>query len=78
MILTLYIRSQCHLCEEMLTELRVCRNKWAFDLDIVEIDGDGELERRFGHKVPVLVNGKDELCHYFLDHDMLHQYFYSS
>ena len=51
MHLTLYQRDDCHLCDlalEVLAQARVP------DFDSVFIDGDAQLEARYGERVPVL------------------------
>jgi len=71
---TLYSRSWCHLCEDMLAALRnfMAREGLPFSVDVVDIDAspDPGLLARFDELVPVLF-GEDpdapELCHYFLD-----------
>jgi len=66
--LTLYGRRYCHLCEDMERALARLRHELGFTLEIVDVDLDPELERRYGEHVPILV-GPDgrEICHYFLD-----------
>jgi alkyl hydroperoxide reductase subunit AhpF len=57
--LTLYSRADCELCREM--EQIVEREMSTFDarLERLMIDGNPELEGRFGQEVPVLfVNGR--------------------
>ncbi|HQU15960.1 MAG: thioredoxin family protein [Chromatiales bacterium 21-64-14] len=71
MRLTVYGRSHCHLCEEMLSALRPFQERYGFALEVVDIDGEPQLEARYGAKVPVLVTADRELCHYFLDETML-------
>jgi thioredoxin reductase (NADPH) len=39
----------------------------------VPIDNNKELEQAYGTKVPVLVCGDEEVCHYFLDMQALKQ-----
>jgi hypothetical protein len=51
MRLTLYQRDDCHLCDEALAVLAQARVP---DFDSVFIDGDIELEARYGERVPVL------------------------
>ena len=51
MRLTLYQRDDCHLCDLALDVLAQAR---APDFDSVFIDGDVELEARYGERVPVL------------------------
>jgi len=51
MPLTLYQRDDCHLCDLALEVLAQAR---APDFDSVFIDDDGELEARYGERVPVL------------------------
>ena len=78
---TLYSRSWCHLCEDMLAALRtfMARQGRAFSVDVIDIDGnpDPALLERFDELVPVLY-GDDlagpELCHYFLDEAALRRH----
>ena len=65
--LTIYIRTGCHLCEDMLQELQQRQASMNFMLDVIDIDGQPDLEPQYGTKVPVLVSGNQEICHYFLD-----------
>lgn len=65
--LTLYTRTGCHLCEDMEQVLRELATEYEFVIDTVTIEHDPELEHRYGAKVPVLVRGDAEICHYFLD-----------
>jgi hypothetical protein len=54
---TLYIRTGCHLCEHaedlVAVYLPGCR--------LVDVDGDGRLQRAYGLRVPVLVRGDEVL-----------------
>jgi glutaredoxin len=56
---TLYSRPGCHLCEEARAVVaRVCSELGESYAEVM-IDGDPDLERRFGHEVPVtFVDGK--------------------
>lgn len=65
--LTLYSRSWCHLCDDMLAGLQSLQARQPFALDIVDVDSRPALERRFGEFVPVLMHGEHELCHYHLN-----------
>lgn len=67
MTLTVYSRSYCHLCDEMIAGLRELQAGSAFGLVVVDVDGDERLEARYGERVPVLACGDAEICHYFLD-----------
>jgi len=49
--LTLYQRDDCHLCDLALDVLAQARVP---DFDSVFIDGDADLEARYGERVPVL------------------------
>ena len=73
--LTVYVRDGCHLCEDMLTDLRQYQAEMGFELETVEIDDQVELESRYGTLVPVLVCEGQEICHYFLDEVALKQCF---
>lgn len=65
--LTLYSRSYCHLCDEMLAALGTLRREFGFAVDVVDVDADASLEQRLGALVPVLMHAGTELCHYHLD-----------
>lgn len=64
---TVYARSDCHLCEDMLSALAPLQARHRFTVNVIDIAGCPELEARYGEKVPVLVQGEREVCHYFLD-----------
>ncbi|MEJ2142495.1 MAG: glutaredoxin family protein [Gammaproteobacteria bacterium] len=73
--LILYGRHECHLCQDMLTDLEVLRKELDFELDFIDVDKDRQLVERYGMKVPVLVGAGQEICHYFLDKQSLFNYF---
>lgn len=74
---TLYSRSYCHLCEDMLHALQALQDEGQrFEIDVVDVDADPALVERFDELVPVLFGdlGKPELCHYFLDEAAVRAY----
>ena len=74
---TLYSRSYCHLCDDMLEALRAMQAPGqAFSIDVIDVDADEKLVERFDELVPVLYGRLDqpELCHYFLDPDAVSRY----
>lgn len=72
--LTVYLRTGCHLCEDMLAILYELQPALDFGLDLVDISGNPQLEAQYGTKVPVLVGAEQEICHYFLDKAALERY----
>lgn len=67
---TLYSRSYCHLCEDMLAALNALQTpQHPFTVEVIDVDADEALVARFDELVPVLFGDLDEpeLCHYFLD-----------
>lgn len=72
--LTLYSRSWCHLCDDMLAGLRAMQPDLAFDLAVVDVDSQPALEAAYGERVPVLTHGDRELCHYRLDPPAVTEY----
>jgi glutaredoxin len=52
--LTLYSRADCELCREMEAVLDEELPRYEARLTRVAIDGNAELEARFGQEVPVL------------------------
>jgi glutaredoxin len=71
--LILYYREGCHLCEAMLQALRGLQLRLEFELRLVDVDRDAELQRRYDEWVPVLFLGEREVCHYHLDEQALRQ-----
>ena len=65
--LTVYSRSYCHLCDELIAGLQSLQARFHFAIDIVDVDADHALEARYGADVPVLVHGARELCRHALD-----------
>ena len=39
----------------------------AFEVEVVDVDSNPLLARRYGERVPLLAHGETELCHYRLD-----------
>ncbi|THC46277.1 glutaredoxin family protein [Massilia sp. Mn16-1_5] len=74
---TLYSRSYCHLCEDMLDALQALAPQGRpFEVDVIDVDADSALVERFDELVPVLFGQLDEpeLCHYFLDVEAVRNY----
>lgn len=69
---TLYSRSYCHLCDDMLAALRAIDGAHKFAIEVVDVDSDEQLLALYDELVPVLFARADNrpaerLCHYFLD-----------
>jgi len=66
--LTLLTRPDCDLCEEMLRELAALRARHALPpLELLDVDSDPQLRRRFGLKIPVLLLDAVPVCSGRLD-----------
>ena len=58
-VVTVYSRSGCHLCENVEVTLAGLTEELNFDLEIKLIDASPELEKLYGHEVPVIhINGE--------------------
>lgn len=69
---TLYSRSYCHLCDDMLEALQALSSEYAFTVEVIDVDADESLTAQYDELVPVLLGSKDggasvHLCNYFLD-----------
>jgi glutaredoxin len=69
--LTVLSRAYCHLCEDMIAALEQFQGRYSFEIEVVDVDSKPRLEEKWGDKVPVLLDGDRELCHYFLDIDVV-------
>jgi glutaredoxin len=65
--LTVLSREYCSLCDKFLAALAQFQGRYDFDIEVVDVDRHPKLEERWGDKVPVLLDGGLEVCHYFLD-----------
>lgn len=75
---TLYSRSYCHLCQDMLGALmRLQPPGQTFTVDVIDIDqsDDPALLAKYDELVPVLFAdlAQPALCHYFLDEAQVHK-----
>ena len=58
-IVTIYSRSGCHLCDVALADIEKFKNEFDFEIKKILIDGNVELEKKYGEEVPViLINEK--------------------
>ena len=58
-LITVYGRTGCHLCEDALQLLQSMQDELNFELEEILIDGNEELEKMYGEKIPVtLIDGK--------------------
>jgi hypothetical protein len=70
--LTVVHRHECELCDEMLTELESLKRTVDLPpIEVVDVDADPELTRRFGLHVPVLLLDETVVCRHRLDADEL-------
>jgi glutaredoxin len=70
-ILTLYSRPGCHLCDEMKTLLHRAAVEYTFELREVNITGDPALEQRYGAEIPVLEIDGRKVAKYRIDEETL-------
>ena len=58
-LVTLYGRTGCHLCEDALIVLQSLQVELDFEIEEILIDGDEELSKKYGEKIPVtLIDGE--------------------
>jgi len=73
--ITLYVKQDCHLCEDMLKNLNTFLSEFEQDISasiiIRDIDDRENWYQRYREYVPVLVVNGEEVCHYFFDSEEL-------
>lgn len=70
--LTLVHRRDCELCDEMLADLEALKARVELPpLELLDVESDPELERRYGLNVPVLLLDGSVVCRHRLDADEL-------
>lgn len=73
MKLRLMSRSYCSLCQKMLDALAPHQQRHGFEIEVIDIDQYPELEAKYNELVPVLLLGEQEICHWHLDEQRLHE-----
>ena len=53
-LITIFSRHGCHLCEVAEATLTGLKKELDFEIEVNFIDGDVELEKLYGHEVPVI------------------------
>ncbi len=72
--LTVYSRTWCHLCDDLLRGLRPICAELGADVEVIDVDAHPDFEEAYGERVPVVMGGETELCHYFLDTSAVRAY----
>ena len=54
--------------------LRPLAEEFGFEIDVLDVDADPELEALYNERVPVLLHAEEELCHYFLEVSKVRDY----
>ena len=58
-IVTVYSRTNCHLCDVAIDTLNGLKGEFDFEIEKILIDDDQVLEQQYGEQVPViLIDGK--------------------
>jgi glutaredoxin len=65
-VLTLYSKSDCHLCDDALEILTRLQAELGFELIERDITLDDELHRAYFERIPVVELDGEELCEYFV------------
>ena len=74
----MYYREGCHLCEQMTASLRwlqveLADSTLAFEIQLVDIDRDTELRKRYDVDVPVVACAGEVICFHFFEEDMIRE-----
>jgi glutaredoxin len=68
---TVYVRAGCHLCDDALDVLAAVARTDPFALEVVDIEHDGDLHRRYLERIPVIALDGEEVAELFADADDL-------
>lgn len=66
--LRLLSRADCGLCDEFMAQLAQLARVTALpDIELIDVDSDPELARRYGLDIPVLLLDEARVCGHHLD-----------
>ena len=72
---TVYSRADCSLCEQLQEDLaELLGPAAAAAVQVVDIEGDPELEGKYGTRIPVLLADGEFVCAYRLDAERVQAY----
>ncbi len=63
------------MCHDLLDALQPLQQELGFVIEVIDVDAFPELEEIWSEKVPVVLAGDVELCHYFLDEAAVRAHF---
>lgn len=69
----LFYREGCHLCEDMINQLRELFP--GLDFELLDIDSRQEWFDEYNDRVPLLACGEQILSQYFLEPENIRKYF---
>jgi hypothetical protein len=79
LVLTLYSRANCHLCEDLLIQLQQPAIVYNFTIKMVDIDSSQEYYEQYNLIIPYLCYENEqecvEICKYFYDEQAITQFF---
>ena len=67
----IYSRVNCHLCQEAEKSVREVLGEIHFDLEVIDINGDQDLEKLYSEEVPVITINGDVHDYYKVDKQRL-------
>jgi glutaredoxin len=67
LVVTLYGKPGCHLCDDARAVIERVRAERGFELEEVDVSLDPVLHRRYGERIPVVALNGEELCEFFVE-----------
>ena len=64
--IVVYSKPDCHLCDRAKEVLNRCRQRVAFEIEVVDISQNPELLTRYGQDVPVILLDGREIARHFV------------
>jgi thiol-disulfide isomerase/thioredoxin len=69
----MYYRIGCHLCEQMAASLYALQQELPFQIEMIDIDQDEQLRKRYNVDIPVVAYRDEVICYHFFDEISLRQ-----
>ena len=73
MVITVYSKEGCHLCEYAIAGLQAMSGQLEFQIEELDITSEDSLHRDYFDRIPVISIEGEEICEHFLQEALVRE-----